>query len=222
MNAVRPKQKTAKLIASPLASAKETIGEITPGCRIVGVNKCQFSLLDLAVAVIDQVGSSELTVATWTPGKAEMDSVFQMLKMRKIASFRLLVDRSFPTRQPLYVQRLLDIAGPDSVRQTRTHAKFALIAAGDYRITIRTSMNFNRNRRLEQFDLDDDPVIYDFFQAMIDEVLTLVSPGLDVSGSEINTTFNLLHLGSAGAEKLPAKKEIRKSGFRLTGFRTGR
>lgn len=220
MNAARPKPKAARLVASPLGSAKEAIGIIAPGCRLVGVNKCQFSLLDLVMAVVEQIGPSDLTIATWTPGKAEMDSVFQMLKTRKIANFRLLVDRSFPTRQPQYIKRLHEITGSESVRQTRTHAKFALIRSGDYRITIRTSMNFNRNTRLEQFDLDDDPAIYDFFETVIGEIFTVVPPGLDVSGSKINTAFNALRLGNHDqSARSKAKDEQKKRGFRFSGFR---
>lgn len=191
---------------------------LTPGCRVVGVNKCQFSLLDLVMATIEQIGPSDLTIATWTPGKAEMDSVFEMLKSRRIVNFRLLVDRSFPTRQPQYIKRLHEITGAESVRQTRTHAKFALICSNDWRITIRTSMNFNRNTRLEQFDLDDDPVIYNFFETVIGEIFTIVPPGLDVSGSKINTAFNVLQLGNhAGAGEV-----FQLRGFRLAGFRVGK
>ena len=195
---------------------------IAPGCRVIGVNKCQFSLLDLVMAVIEQVGPSDLTIATWTPGKAEMESVFQMLKTHKVTRFRLLVDRSFPTRQPQYIEHLHKIAGADSVRQTRTHAKFALIASGDYRITIRTSMNFNRNTRLEQFDLDDDPAIYSFFEAVIDEIFTIVPPGLNVSGSKINTAFNALQLGKMGLQPPGKDKAKNVRTFALTGFRFGK
>ena len=223
--AIKARSRTAKLIASPIASAHETIGVLTPGCRVIGVNKCQFSLIDLVMAVIEQIGPSDLTISTWTPGKAEMESVFRLLKTHEITRFRLLVDRSFLTRQPQYVAHLQKIAGVDSLRQMRTHAKFALISASDYRITIRTSMNFNRNTRLEQFDLDDDPAIYAFFEKVIDEIFTIVPPGLTASGSQINAAFNGLRLGSeAGTVTKPKSKAARTggNGFQFTGFRFGR
>ena len=195
MNAARPKPKAAKLVASPLGSAKEAIGVIAPGCRVVGVTKGQFSMLDMLSAVLAQTGPADVAVSTWTQGKAGMEGVAGLIRSGNVKSFRLLVDRSFVTRHPGYVKRIHDIAGPTSVRQTKTHAKFALISGGDYRITIRTSMNFNHNPRLEQFDLDDDPVIYGFFAGVVEEIFRVVPAGLDVASSKIEGGFNTLRFG---------------------------
>jgi len=195
-NSVRPKSRKPTLSATPFANARAAVGTIAPGCRVVGLTKGQFSLLDLIAAVLEQVGSAEVMVSTWTPGKAEMESVANLLDAHKITRFRLLVDRSFVTRHPEYVARIHAVLGAEAIRQTRTHAKFALIAAGDYRITIRTSMNFNRNPRFEQFDLDDDATIYDFFDAAVDELYDSVPAGLDANKRDIERVFNGATLGA--------------------------
>lgn len=222
--AIRTRARTANLRASPLASARETIGVIIPGCRVIGLTKGQFSMIDLLVAVLDQTGPADVMVSTWTQGKAEMEGVAGLLRTHQITRFRLLVDRSFVTRHPGYVKHIHSIAGPESVRQTKTHAKLALIAGGDYRITIRTSMNFNHNPRLEQFDLDDDPMIYDFFETVIDEIFTVVPPGLDVSGSKINTAFNALRLGNNDQSVRAKAKDGQRNrnGFQFAGFQMNR
>jgi hypothetical protein len=72
---------------------------------------------------------------------------------------------------------------------TRTHAKFALVSGNDWNISIRTSMNFNANPRFEQFDLDDNPQIFEFFYGLVDSLFTLVPMGLDVPGPTINKAF---------------------------------
>ena len=185
---VSPAQKKAVLTSTARGNARQAIGTISPGCRVIGLTKGQFSLLDVIASVLAQVGPANLTVSTWTPGKAEIDSVLAMLHANRITGFRLLVDRSFITRHPEYMERFRAL-GEDTIRQTRTHAKFALIAAGDYRITIRTSMNFNSNPRLEQFDLDDDPAIYDFFNEAIDHLFTIVPPGTHASKKAIEDGF---------------------------------
>lgn len=179
----------AFLSAAAFANAQTAIGAIRPGARVVGLNKGQFSLLDLIAATLAQTGPGAVTVSTWTPGRAEMESVAQMLDAGYVTDFRLLVDRSFVTRHPEYVTRIHRVLGPQAIRQTRTHAKFALIEAGDYRITIRTSMNFNRNPRYEQFDLDDDAVIFAFFEAAVNELYDGVPPGFDASRGEIERGF---------------------------------
>lgn len=152
----RAKKRDARFSASPSGNAAAWLGEVSPNMRVVGVNKGQFSMLDLITAVLDHVGAAEVVVSTWTPGVAEMDNVARMLNGGKITRFRLLVDRSFVTRHPEYIQRINSQFGQDTIRKTRTHMKVALIAAGDYRIVIRSSANFNTNPNIEQFDLDDD------------------------------------------------------------------
>jgi len=195
-NSVYPKSRKPTLSAAPFANARAAVGTISPGCRVVGLTKGQFSLLDLIAAVLEQVGPAEVMVSTWTPGKAEMECVANLLDAHKITRFRLLVDRSFVTRHPEYVARIHSILGAEAIRQTRTHAKFALIAAGDYHITIRTSMNFNRNPRFEQFDLDDDTDIYSFFDRAVDELYDSAPAGLNANERDIERGFNGATLGA--------------------------
>lgn len=181
--------KTARLAPVPFGNAQTAVGKLTPGCRIVGLTKGQFSLLDLIAAVLAQTGPAAVTVSTWTPGAREMDAVAALLDGGLVSEFRLLLDRSFVTRHPEYVAGIHAALGPESIRQTRTHAKFALIAAEEWRITIRTSMNFNRNPRFEQFDLDDDPSIYAFFEAAVTELYETMAAGLDVPSPEVVRHF---------------------------------
>ena len=168
---------------------RESLGIIGPGCRVVGVTKGLFSLLDLIEEVLHQCGSASVTVSTWTPGIAEMERVFQLLRTEMVTDFRLLVDRSFVGRHPKYAVRITDMFGADAIRQTRTHMKVALIRNDAVTIAIRTSMNFNTNPRLEQYDLDDDQAIYDLFDGVITELAEMVPPGLYASRSDINSGF---------------------------------
>ena len=186
---IRPSQSKVRLSAEATANANDALGKLSPGVRVVGLNKGQFSLIDLLCAVLAQVGPAEVLVSTWTPGKIEMNCVADMLDAHQITRFRFLVDRSFVTRHPDYVSRIQAMFGAETIRQTRTHAKFALVRGGDYRIAIRTSMNFNHNTRFEQFDLDDDPAIYDFFDGAARELYESVPAGLDVDSSVIHKAF---------------------------------
>jgi hypothetical protein len=103
---VRPSPRKARTIAAPIESARDAIGKIHPGLRVVGLNKGQFSLIDLITAVLEQVGAASVTVSTWTPGKIEIDAVLTMLHTHRITDFRLLVDRSFVSRHPGEARRL--------------------------------------------------------------------------------------------------------------------
>lgn len=180
-----------RLLFVALSTAEAAIGEVKPGIRVVGLTKGQFSLIDLIGAVLKQIGPAEIMVSTWTPGKLEIEAVATLLDNHYISRFRLLVDRSFVTRHADYVQRVHEVLGSEAIRQTRTHAKFALIKGGDYRISIRTSMNFNRNPRFEQFDLDDNPEIFAFFDKAVEDLYDSVPPGLDADRSKIERGFRI-------------------------------
>lgn len=191
MSALRPDARTARVLRSR-STAAATLGELTAGCRVVGVTRGQFSLLDLIEACLVKTGPAEVLVSTWTPGIAEMERVLRLLETGLVSGFQLLVDRSFPGRHPKYVARVTEICGLGAIRKTRTHAKFALIHSGGYWITIRTSMNFNTNPRLEQFDLDDDPAIYELFAGVAQELFEDVGPGLAAPEVEVQRGFRNL------------------------------
>lgn len=186
---VHPQPRKAVVTRIATSVVRDSLGTIGPGCRVVGVTKGLFSLLDLIEEVLYQCGPSSVTVSTWTPGIAEMERVLQLLRGGKVTDFRLLVDRSFVGRHPRYAVRITDMFGAEAIRQTRTHMKVALIRNEAISIAIRTSMNFNTNPRLEQYDLDDDRLIYDLFDGVITELAEMVPPGLYADRSAINLGF---------------------------------
>ncbi|MCC6457260.1 MAG: hypothetical protein IT328_20065 [Caldilineaceae bacterium] len=190
MNAMQPAQRPARTIRALFSNAHDAIGLLTPGARVVGLTKGQFSLLDLVNAVLGQVGPAELMVSTWRIGRVELEHVANLLDAHNIWRFRLLVDSSLLIRQPEEVALIHRLFGAETIRQTHTHANFALIGGGEHRVTIRGSMTFSRNPRFEQFDLDDDPDIYSFFDRNVEELYGLVPPGVEAEGAAIHHGFH--------------------------------
>lgn len=189
---LRPEARVARTTFTAGRAVREAIGDLVPGVRVVGITKGRFSILDLVEELLRQTGPAALTVSTWTPGAAEMERVFALLGTGLVTGFRLLVDRSFPGRKPHYAARVAALFGAGAVRLTRTHAKFALVSSGAWRITVRTSMNFNANPRLEQFDLDDDDAIFTFFDGVVAELERHVPAGVDADEREVEDGFRAL------------------------------
>lgn len=187
--AIAVKKSSTKTVAANRTAHAAISHLLEPGVSITGINKGQFSLIDIISVILAHVGPAELTVTTWTPGITEIDAVSVMARKGEIERFRMLVDRSFVTRQPQYVDRVRAALGDDAIIQTRTHAKFALIKAGDWRVTIRTSMNFNTNPRWEQFDIDDNAEVFDFYNALVDEIAESTPHGLLAPIKEIERSF---------------------------------
>lgn len=137
---------------------------------IFGWTKGQFSLFDLLSVLLKKVGPASVWVTTWTAGDADLKDAYNFIEQGLITDFKLLIDRSFETRQGSYVRTVAQTFGEDSVRIARLHAKVALIKAGDIHLCIRTSMNLNSNPRWEQFEVTDDKEMFEFLKEMWDSV----------------------------------------------------
>ncbi|WP_173931378.1 hypothetical protein [Chelativorans sp. Marseille-P2723] len=140
------------------------------GREVFGFNQGTFSLIDLIDAVIDYTGQADCVIATWTAAKAEMKHVHSWLEKDRLSSARWMVDRSFLNRQPELCAHLRRVFGDENIRVSRCHAKFVLLGNEDWSVTLLTSMNLNRNARIENYLVSDCPVLFREYHALIDRV----------------------------------------------------
>lgn len=195
-----------------LRSARQCLGNIERGSRVIGLTKGQFSLLDLIRAVLETTGPAHLIVSTWSTGIRDAENAAWLLESGQLLSVRMITDRSFPTRQPKYAARLVRLFGPDAIHCTRVHAKIALIRNEQWNVAIRSSMNLNRNPRFEQFDLDESAEICDFFEAWVRELEELHPPGVRFDGAEAEAAFQAA-MGGTVEEHQPADRWSQLAAF---------
>jgi len=148
-----------------------------PGMEVFGLNKGQFSAIDLLDAILTFTGGGAVTVATWTAAYADVKRAEQFLRTGRADRMTWLVDRSFQTRQPEYCRLLRETFGDECIRVSSSHAKFMLIDAGDWRVVVQTSMNLNQNARLESFWVADDPVLFDAYRDVVMECFAVQGAG---------------------------------------------
>lgn len=152
-------------------TAAAAVGPLTRDVEVYGFTKGQFSVIDLIAHALDHIGGpADLQIVTWTAGNTDVGAIMELLNSGKIATARWLVDISFNRRDPELAQRIRNQFGDDAIRVAKNHAKFILLAAGDWRVVIRTSMNLNFNPRFENFQIAHDPELFDFHAQIIDEV----------------------------------------------------
>ena len=176
--AVRGKVPEAREIkkAMRVKTAAEAIGDLYPGCAIFGITKGQFSLIELIGAVLGQTGPADLFLSTWTAAGSDLSDAFSLVESGMIRSMRFLVDHTFQRRKPAFASKIRELFGAEAVRVTRNHAKFCLIRNEQWDIVLKTSMNLNTNPRLEDFDIQDDPLLADFLQGLMDEIFKRIKP----------------------------------------------
>lgn len=149
-------------------TCQQSVGEIYQGMEIFGLTNGQFSKINLIENILEQTDVADVDVSTWTAAGAEIKRFEQFLANENIRRLRFLVDRSFPSRQPKYFQMLLDLFGEGCVRLARTHCKFVIITNDRWNIAIRTSMNLNENRRVENFEISDSVELTEYMSGVVD------------------------------------------------------
>lgn len=186
-----PSSRQPRFITAAVAAARDALGTLEPGCRLIGLTKGQFSLIQLLQAVLEQTGPADVTISTWSTGIRDVDSVAWLRSTELIRRCRLLLDYSFPHMRAgrNNATAVLQAFRVDEVRVARNHAKFVLVQNEFWNIAIRSSMNLNRNARLEQFDLDDSREICNFIGSVVDEVFEQMPAELEASMDDVNRVF---------------------------------
>lgn len=159
------------------SNASEAIGQIKHGTDTFILTFGQFSLIDALMVILDQTGPAEVIMSTWTAADASLQRTAAMIESAEITKFRMILDYSFPTRQPEYCQQMLGLFGNDCIRCVRTHAKFIVVKNEKWKVVARTSMNLNENPRLENIEISEDPAFCDFFVSITDNIFKEVKPG---------------------------------------------
>jgi hypothetical protein len=156
-------QKRVASAGKCLASAEAALAGFTRGCHIFGLTKGQFSMIDLAAAVLGITGPAGVTLWTWAIADYEAEAFGAFFRDGRVKSLRVVLDWSASQRNAVLVGELQERFGLDAVRITKTHAKIVTVStpgADGWRVVIRGSMNLNFNPRFEQFDVSDDAEVF--------------------------------------------------------------
>lgn len=162
-------------------SAEESIGELKPMQDVYILTFGQFSLVDALVHVLKQTGPANVDLSTWTAADAHLERTRALMDSADILRFRMIVDRSFESRQPEYVYHMQKLFGPSCIRAVRTHAKFFVVTNDRWRVVARTSMNLNENPRLENIEISTDPLLAKFLTDVVDGIFLEVGEGKNFS-----------------------------------------
>ena len=172
---LRPVRK-ARARLSKVASARDTIAGFDHGMDVVGLTFGQFSLLDLVDAALEITGPADVTISTWSAGFYDVEAAERFRDSGRLRSIRFIMDSSAKRGQAT-VGDVADVFGPDSIRATRSHAKFVLIRNESWAVLITTSMNLNLNPRIEQFEMTDDAARADLFAEFADALFDELAEG---------------------------------------------
>lgn len=159
------------------------------GCRIMGLTRGEFSLIDLIHSILKKTGSAHIVCCTWSAGIKDVHQVKWMVDTELVRSFRLVTDHSYKTRQKKYALAIEELFGLENIRTSEIHAKFCLIHNEDWKVCIRTSMNLNANRTCESFELDEDPEVFGFYMRFIEHTFGAMPAGFTSENWRVNVAL---------------------------------
>lgn len=172
-------------------NAEKVLKGFSPNCRILGLTRGEFSMIDLIKAVLEKVGSSHVICTTWSAGIKDANQVKWMMDTNLIKSFKLITDHSYSSRQKKYALSLTELFGKENIRTSEIHAKFTLIHNENYKVTIRTSMNLNANITCENFEIDEDEEIFSFYMDFIEHTFGEMPKGFTSESGIVNKKLDL-------------------------------
>ena len=172
-----PKKPMTRAFNSETAKSVLKDAGFSKDCTVCGFNNGQFSSIDLLTAVLAYTGKAKVTIATWTAAGADISQAVSFLKSGLVDEIKWVVDRSFISRQPDLCKHLVVTFGEDSIRIAKSHAKFMLIENKDWHVVVETSMNLNKNERIENFAVTEDLSFYQSYKSIVDDIFRLQDEG---------------------------------------------
>lgn len=195
-----------KVKLSKTLNAKHSIGIIGKNTDNFILTFGQFSLIDALAVILDQTGPAHVSISTWTAADAHLERSKELLSSLDVLSFRMIVDRSFESRQPGYYYHMIKLFGENSIRAIRTHAKFMIVRNDKYDIVVRTSMNLNENPRLENIEISENKLFANFLQEIVDSVFSEVEKSVNKSN-----LLDLKNIEEESVYKLVDANQIQRS-----------
>ena len=143
-----------------------------------GLSDGTWSLIDLLGATARITGpSTHLDLAVWTASGDHGARLDSLLRSGALASVRLIVDRSFQSRQPKNCATVRRLFGDDALRVWSCHAKFAVFTGGEFDVLCMFSANLNKNKRIENFTLWADSTMCAEYLTMLADAWQAQRPG---------------------------------------------
>lgn len=150
---------------------------VEKGCCVMSMTDGSFSLIDLIKSINDVIGASHVTIATWSAGIKDSCQAVWLRRSKTILSLRMILDRSFVTRQARYAEAILSFVDIENIRTSSIHAKFVLLENEEWKIVIVTSMNLNANKNVESCLIYEGGEVFDVYKTFAEQHFLEGAPG---------------------------------------------
>ena len=152
--------KKKRVVGKENSICKDVIGKLEQNTILQFVTKGEWSTHDLLFHILNQVGASEVTIATWSVSSPVVAQIANLLETGLITQLNGLFDWRMKVRCPEAEQFMKFNCA--KIRLINCHAKVTVIKNKDWNITIVGSANLTNNPRIESGVIFTDKETADF------------------------------------------------------------
>ena len=153
---------------TPLEILKKHIGDIDFTKTTHYVTSGRWSMNDLMIYILLQIGPSDVLVATWSIAELAIRQILKHHEQGLIKSISFLLDPRVKVRNPKPLQLL---SANFTHRLYQCHAKVCVIHSDDHYISIVSSANMTQNPRIERGVIFPYKDVYEFDYKWINETI---------------------------------------------------
>ena len=158
--------------------AQETVAKLERGGSLFCLMTGRVSMIDIIAACMERTGPVErMTLWIYTPGRAEIESLWRLWRMDQIKDIRFIVDHA--GLHSHYRQTFFDLQdkwGRGCLRVTQNHCKMATMVGGGWNIVLDGSVNLARNLRFENLRVSDDEELLALVEGLAAELWDIQGP----------------------------------------------
>lgn len=154
------------LLLAPYQSAAYILSQMPDGGRVVGLQKGQASLTDLAVAAAERLGKgSRVLLFSWGMSLEDLALLQRCHEDGRVSQVQIRLDSKRAGEERFGV--MVANFGAENVTSSAMHAEVATIRSADNTraIVVRGSMGNNRNAQFQQLDVEESITAADLVQA---------------------------------------------------------
>jgi hypothetical protein len=142
------------LVLAPYQSADWILSQMPDGGRVVGLQKGQASLTDLAVAAAERLGrGARVVLFSWGMSLEDLALLQRTREDGRTSLVQIQLDAKRAGEERFGA--MVASFGAENVTTSAMHAEVAAVLANGRAIVIRGSMGNNRNAQFQQFDVEE-------------------------------------------------------------------
>ncbi len=148
----------------------DAIGEIVSGYDRLILTAGVSSLIDYIEEISRQLAPVSISTITWTLEDKTWWRLKKLIDSDMCENFRICIESGYANRKPGLITDMVRHLGSEKIRSTYSHAKLTTLIGPRFKALMSTSMNLNKNIRMEHLHILESGARVKFVEKWFDNI----------------------------------------------------